>query len=172
MKRRALKETLPNECIELFNYDPTLTIRNVMLHSTSPQLPKGKNIKLRLYIASSHTARTQATLLFQTEKVGKQLLVIQGSRRKHTYVHHKTPATLTTSLGRLLKSLNGDSKVFVSTFNITTSSSDLFFTLCLKNTIINTHLSIVSFQTYHELRHVEKINFNALALEKKENSTL
>ena len=87
--------------------------------------------------------------------------------KTHTYVHHKTPSTLTTSLGRLLKSLNGDSKVFVSTFNITTSSSDLFFTLCLKNTIINTHLSIVSFQNYHELRHVEKINFNALALEKK-----
>lgn len=92
--------------------------------------------------------------------------------KTHTYVHHKTPSTLTTSLGRLLKSLNGDSKVFVSTFNITTSSSDLFFTLCLKNTIINIHLSIVSFQNYHELRHVEKINFNALALEKKENSTL
>lgn len=31
---------------------------------------------------------------------------------------------------------------------------------------------MVSFQNDHELRHLEKINFNSLALEEKENSTL
>ena len=71
MKRLALKETLPNECIELFNYDPTLTIRNVMLRSTSPRLPKGKNIKLRLYIASSHTTCAWSTLFISDRKSGK-----------------------------------------------------------------------------------------------------
>lgn len=37
---------------------------------------------------------------------------------------------LTTSPGRLFRSLKGVSRVFVSTFSKTTSSSDLFFTLC------------------------------------------
>lgn len=83
------------------------------------------------------------------------------------YVHHKISSRLTTSLGRLFKSLNGDSKVFVSTFNRTTSSNDLFFTLCLKNTIINKHLSTFSFQNYNELCRENYLNALALGKEKR-----
>lgn len=73
------------------------------------------------------------------------------------YVHHEISLRLTTSLGRLLKSLNGDSKVFVSTFNITTSSNDLLFTLCLENTSIQENLMIFSLQKYYEFGNTQII---------------
>lgn len=130
MKRRTLKEALPNECAELFNYGPPFTIRSIRPHS-GPTVSPG----------------THSAPLFRPFTGGGIALADSRLREKTyicIYVHHKTPLGLTTSLGRLIKSLNGDSKVFVSTFNITTSSNDLFFTLCLKNTIINKHLSILS----------------------------
>lgn len=72
MKRRPFKEPLPNECAELFNYDPAFTIRSMMSHSTSPQLPKGKNIPCRCYIDSSHTPCTHSSPAFQIAKKGKK----------------------------------------------------------------------------------------------------
>lgn len=130
----------------------------MILHLTSPQLPKGKNTKDRLCFDSSHTTCSYSALVFQTEKWESNSWWFKGPGENiYMFVHHKISSRLTTSLGRLLKSLNGDSKVFVSTFNITTSSNDLFFTLCLKNTIINKHLSMFSFQSYNELRYGQKI---------------
>lgn len=57
MKRPTFKETLPNECIELFNYDPTLTIRNMICsiqHCLNCQKVKILNIESTLIALIPH----------------------------------------------------------------------------------------------------------------------
>lgn len=80
-----------------------------------------------------------------------------GSR---TDGHHPPPRALlrlTTSLGRLSKSGNGDSQVLVSTLSITTSSRDLLLTLCFKTRNDQRNSSGVSvLPKATELRRVEK----------------